>query len=707
MDSLDRKVIDNFPGMIVRKDLSFIMKKGSNVPIYVLEYLLGQQCSSDDEDVIKRGMEKVKSILSQNYVSPDQSEYIKSKIKENGVYTIIDKISVKFDEKEDKYVASFHNFSVSPFEVTSDLVVHNDKLLLGGIWCIIKIEYTPKSNDEEESNDIDSLFGNKKLKKKVKTKKSIYDSPFTIASLKPIQMPNLNLDLIIKARYNFTKDEWINLILRSAGYEPSELSIKEKFHYLLRFVPMIQKKYNLVELGPRGTGKSHVYSELSPYSILLSGGHTTVANLFGSMYRRGGQGLVSRWDCVAFDEVGGMINASLDAVQILKNYMANGTYARGKDSIGADASMVFGGNIFRSVEEMIRTTHLFEPFPNTFNNDSAFFDRIHAYLPGWETPKLRSSLFTNHFGLISDCLSEFLHAMRNYDFTNNFSEFYKLNNDFNVRDEQAVRRTFSGLAKLIYPNGVMTKEDIKELLIYAIECRRRVKEQLRKMTATEFNAVNLGIFDLETGEEIITIVPEQSSSTLIYDGFESVGYAYGIGTSINGNIAVYRLENKLIQGTGEFKQKNIEGIGHGGLNVKKSLIAAFNYFGSYCHEISRIDASNYDYSLFYNDLQNKGVSEEISVAEVVGLCSALASRSINPSTVIVGRVVMSGSMMPITSSLSDILVVAINAGAKNILLPEDCKTAYGNLNTDLTNKIRAIFYKNPIDAAKKALGMEL
>lgn len=706
MDLLDRKVIDNFPGMIVRKDLSSIMKKGANVPTYVLEYLLGQQCSSEDEDVIKNGMEKIKTILSQNYVTSDQSEYIKSRIRENGVYTIIDKISVKFDEKEDKYVASFHNFSISPFEVASDLVIHNDKLLLGGIWCIVKIEYTPQDENEEELEDVDSLFGNKKAKKQTKKKRSIYDSPFSIVALKPIQMPNLNLDLIKEARANFTKEEWINLILRSAGYEPTEMSKKEKFHYLLRFVPMIQKNYNLVELGPRGTGKSHVYSELSPYSILLSGGHTTVANLFGTMYGWGGPGLVSRWDCIAFDEVGGMKNTSLDAVQIMKNYMANGTYARGKDSVGADASMVFGGNTFRSVAEMIRTTHLFEPFPDTFNNDSAFFDRMHAYLPGWETPKLRASLFTNHFGLISDCFAEFCHGMRNYDFTNNFAEYYEFNKDFNVRDDQAVRRTFSGLVKLIYPNGEMTKEEVKEILVYAIECRRRVKEQLKKMTATEFNAVNLGIIDLETNEEIIPTVPEQACSTLIYEGFEPAGYVYGIGTSINGNIAVYRLENKLIQGTGEFKQKNIEGIGHGGLNVKKSLIAAFNYFGSKCHEISRVDASNYDYSLFYNDLQNKGISEEISVAEVVGLCSALASRSINPSTVIVGRVVMSGTMMPITASLSDILVVATNAGAKNVLLPEDCKAAYDKLNIDLTNKIKAIFYKNPIDAAKKALGMD-
>lgn len=711
MDALDRKILDNFPGLVVRKDLAAIMKKGANVPTYVLEYLLGQHCSSDDEDVINIGMENIKKILSENYVSPDHSEYIKSKIRENGVYTIIDKLSVVYSEHEDKYVANFHNFSISPFEVSSDLVIHNDKLLLGGIWCIVKIEYSPENMSNNDDNE-EYLFEtsletrrNQRGKGKTKAKKSKYDSPFKITALKPIQMPNLNLDLIKNVRSNFTKDEWIDLLLRSAGYEPTELNKKEKFHYLLRFVPMIQKNYNLVELGPRGTGKSHVYSELSPFSILISGGHTTVANLFGGIQWWAGPGLVSRWDCIAFDEVGGMKNTSLEAIQIMKNYMANGTYARGKDSVGADASMVFGGNTFKSVEDMIRTTHLFDPFPEAFNNDSAFFDRVHAYLPGWETPKLKVSLFTNHFGLISDCFAEFCHRMRNYDFTNSFADYFELNKDFNVRDDQAVRRTFSGLAKLIYPNEEITKEEIRELLEYAIECRRRVKEQLKKMTAAEFNAINLGYIDIETNEEKIITVPEQANSTLIYEGFEPAGYVYGIGANIHGNLAVYRLENKLLSGNGEFKQKNIEGIGYGGSKVISSLTAAFNYFGSHCGEISRVDVSNYDYSLFYNDLQNKGISEEITVAEVVGLCSAITGRSINPATVIVGRVVMSGAVMPITTSISDILVVATNAGAKNILLPEDSKELCDKLKDELKNNINIIFYKTPIDAARKVLGI--
>ena len=434
MTEFDEKVLENFPGKAVRKDLTALMKKGANVPTYVLEYLLGMYCATDDDDAIELGIERIRRILSENYVRPDQSEYVKSRIKENGQHTVIDKITVVFDEREDKYVARFTNLRMDPFEVPSDLVVHNEKLLIGGIWCIVRIEYVGLKDDDDGQDDMDEdIFGNKKKKKRVRKKKSKYDSPFEISSLKPIQMPNLDLDEIKEARGNFTKDEWITLLLRSAGYEPDVLSEKEKLHYLLRFVPFIQKNYNLVELGPRGTGKSHAYSELSPYSILMSSGTTTVSNMFYNMASRR-VGLVGNWDCIAFDEVAGITQATGDMVQIMKNYMANGSFARGADSISSDASIAFEGNTFRSVADMMRTTNLFEPFPDAFNNDSAFFDRIHAYLPGWETPKLRSELFTSRYGLISDCFSEFCHEMRRYDFTNSYSEFFELNRCFNTRD---------------------------------------------------------------------------------------------------------------------------------------------------------------------------------------------------------------------------------------------------------------------------------
>lgn len=708
MNEFDMKVLDSFPGKVVRKDLTTLMKKGANVPTYVLEYLLGMYCATDDEDSIEIGLNKIKKILSENYVRPDQSEYVKSKIKENGQYTIIDKITVVFDDREDKYIARFTNLRMDPFEVPSNLVIHNEKLLVGGIWCIVKIEYVgleqENENDEQEAFEED-IFGNKKRKKKIKKKKSKYDSPFEIASLKPIQMPNLDLDEIKDARANFTKEEWMTLLLRSAGYEPDELSEKEKLHYLLRFVPFVQKNYNLVELGPRGTGKSHVYSELSPYSILMSSGTTTVSNMFYNMSSRR-VGLVGNWDCIAFDEVAGITQASGDMVQIMKNYMANGSFARGADSISSDASIAFEGNTFRSVADMMRTTNLFEPFPEAFNNDSAFFDRIHAYLPGWETPKLRSSLFTKSYGLISDCFSEFCHAMRKYDFTNSFAEYFALNNQFNTRDTIAVGRTFSGLAKLIYPNEIMDKEECREILEYSIECRRRVKEQLRKMTPSEFSDVNLGYIDMDSAEEIIVELPEVSNGTLIYEGLETPGYVYGVGKSVTNVLGVYRLENKLINGTGILSFKNVEGLARAPKSVKDSITAAFNYFEENSRKIISGAYDDFDYSLYFNDLQNRGVSDEISVAEVVGLFSGLANRAVLPSLVICGRVVMSGSMMPITTELDEIFVAAANAGAKRIMLPAESKDKYNKLKSDLKDEISVIFYSTPLDAAKKALGVD-
>ena len=703
MTEFDLKVLDNFPGKVVRKDLTTLMKKGANVPTYVLEYLLGMYCATDDEDAIEMGLTKIKRILSENYVRPDQSEYVKSKIKENGQYTVIDKITVVLDDREDKYVARFTNLRMDPFEVPSDLVVHNEKLLVGGIWCIVKISYVGlnKVNPEDET-EVEDIFGNQK-KKKIKKKKSRYDSPFEIASLKPIQMPNLDLDEIKDSRSNFTKDEWITLMLRSAGYEPDELTRKQKLHYLLRFVPFIQKNYNLVELGPRGTGKSHAYSELSPYSILMSSGTTTVSNMFYNMASRR-VGLVGNWDCIAFDEVAGITQASGDMVQIMKNYMANGSFARGADSVSSDASIAFEGNTFRSVSDMIRTTNLFEPFPETFNNDSAFFDRIHAYLPGWETPKLRSNLFTQNYGLITDCFAEFCHSMRKYDFTNSFCEYFALNASFNTRDTIAVGRTFSGLAKLIYPDEVMEKEEVRELLEYAIECRRRVKEQLCKITPGEFSDVDLGYIDLDTEEEFIVTLPEVANGTLVSEAEETPGYVYGVGRSVNDVMGIYRLENKLIDGTGVFSFKNVEGLSRAPKSVKDSISAAFNYFVDNANNLVSGDNSGFDYTLYFNDLQNKGVSDEVSVAEVVGLFSALSNKPTVPSLVICGRVVMSGSMMPVTTELEDIFVAVINAGAKKLMLPIDSKAAYEKLKKDLTKRVEVIFYSTPLDAARKALG---
>ena len=700
MNDLDRKIIDTFPQMAVRKDLTAVMKKGTNVPAYVLEFLLGMYCTTDDEEIIDEGCKKIRRILSENYVSSDQSEYIKSKIKENGIYTIIDNVRVKFIENEEKYVIYFTNFKISPFEIASDFIVNNDKLLTGGIWCMLRIKYVGMDNDDQVFDD---MFDGSNTRRRVKPKRSKYDSPFAVDSLRPIQMSSLDLDEILEARKNFTKDEWITMILRSAGYEPDELSEKEKMHYLLRMVPLIQRNYNLVELGPKGTGKSHIYSELSPYSILMSNGTTTVSNMFYNM-RTNTVGLVGNWDCVAFDEVGGMTQKSGDMIQIMKNYMANGTFARGSDTIPADASIAFEGNTFKTVQEMLRTTNLFEPFPEEFNNDSAFFDRIHAYLPGWETPKLREALFTKSYGLISDCLAEFYHEMRKRDYTDLYSEYFELNENYNIRDTQAVSKTFSGLAKIVYPDGNMTKEEVRELLEYAIEGRRRVKEQLCKMEPSEFGDVQLGYIDIETGKEVIVEVPETAGGTLIYNGFEAPGYVYGVGMSIDNKVAIYRLENKLLSGgNGSFSPKNVEGIAGSRRSVRDSLMAAFNYFKEKANKRTSGAADEYDYTMYFNDMQNRGVSDEVSVAEVVALFSALSKRSVSPATVICGRVVMSGSMMPVKAQIEEIFVTSENAGAETIFMPEDSREKCDALSEGIRDKINIVYYRDPFDAAKKAL----
>ncbi len=542
MDELDEKIIENFPGKIVRKDLTSLMKRGANVPTFVLEYLLGMYCATDDEEVIEAGLEKIRTILSENYVRPDESEKIKSKIRENGEYTVIDKISAVLDEYNDVYVARFANLDIERFVLPSEYATEYTKILTGGIWCITRIAYQYDKFDDDEE-------------RKTRRKRGPQDSPFKILSLKPIQMPNLDLDDMISKRKNFTYKEWRDMLLRSCGYEPDALKEKEKLHFLERMVPLVERNYNFCELGPRGTGKSHIYKEISPYSILMSGGQTSTANLFYNLASHR-VGLVGHWDCVAFDEVAGMHFKDMDAIQILKDYMASGSFARGKDSINADASMVFVGNINDSVDSLLKVTHLFNPFPPEFNSDSAFFDRMHFYLPGWEIPKMRSELLTEKYGLITDCIAEYCKEIRKYDFSHLFDKYYKLNKDFNKRDEIAVRKTFSGMCKLLFPDENITKEDATMLIEYAIEGRRRVKEQLKIMAGIEFADVNLGYIDEETDQETVISVPEQTSNSLVPDTKLPAGHIFGVGkSSISNEMCIYRLENKTVKAQVKWKHK--------------------------------------------------------------------------------------------------------------------------------------------------------
>jgi len=712
-DDLDRKIIEHFPGKIVRKDLTSLMKRGAGIPTYVLEYLLGMYCATDDEAAIADGMARIRKILAENYVRPEESEKIKSRIRELGQYTVIDKVSARLDEYRDLYVAQFTNLSIEPFVMPDEYVRQHTKILTGGIWCIMRIQYLrPEDIAEDPLTDIfddDPAEQRGRLGKgrtSGKGRRGPEDSPFKIASLTPIQMPSLDLSEFVSHRGDFTTDEWIALLLRSAGYEPSALTPRERLHFLTRMVPLVELNYNLCELGPRGTGKSHIYTEVSPYSYLLSGGQTTTAKLFANNAARAGQriGLVGHWDCIAFDEVAGMNFRDQNAIQIMKGYMANGTFGRGTESFNAEASMVFEGNINDSVANVLKTTHLFDPFPPEFNNDSAFFDRIHCYLPGWEIPKMRSDLICERYSLITDCLGEFLHAMRRRDFTHHIDRHFRLNSDFNRRDEIGVRKTFSGLAKLIFPDGKMDREDVRMLLEYAIEGRRRVKEQLKTMAGIEFIDVKLGYADVENPMETYVVgVLEQSDDSLIPDTAPQAGHVFGVGRSIADEMAVYRLENKAVSGNAAFR---MEGVGSN-REVRDALNAAFEQFKNCAPRLAAgMHVTSRDYLLFCNDLQAKGPSAEVSLAEFIGLCSAASGRPVMAGLVIPGILRLSGSLEPV-GNLEDVLRVAKNAGAKRILLPMSSIADLQGVAPELIGAVSPEFYEtgDAVAAARRALGL--
>ena len=706
-DGLDAKIVEAFPGKTVRKDLTAVMKRGANVPTFVLEYLLGMYCSTDDPDMVEQGLARIRRILTENYVRPDESERIKSKIWELRQYTIIDKVSVRFDEYRGIHVATFANLSIDPVVMPEDYVRSYPKMLCGGMWCILRMEYFQL--DDELNDELADVFGDPKPARKSKNN-GPEDNPYRIGNLTPIQMPNIDLDDIITKRKSFTTEEWMDLLLRSAGYEPDSLDLRTKLHFIERMVPLVERNYNLCELGPRGTGKSHIYNEVSPYAILLSGGQTTTANLFGRLNASAKKsssldrtGLVGNWDVVAFDEVAGMHFKDMNAIQILKGYMAGGTYARGKESFNGDASMVFEGNINDSVQNVLKTTHLFDPFPPEFNEDSAFFDRIHCYLPGWEVPKMRSDLLTKRYGLITDCLSEFCKGMRKRDYTHHLDDFYRLNGDFNTRDEIGVRKTFSGLMKLLFPDERMSYDDAKMILDYAIEGRRRVKEQLKIMAGIEFMDVNLGYSELDNPAAVTIVgVPEQSDNSLVPEAPLQAGHVFGIGRSIEGKHAVYKLENKAIAGSCHFQS---EGIGSRG--ARESIDAAWNYFVNNANRVAAgMHLDKKDYLLFFNDLQAKGPSDEVSLAEFVGLCSAACNRPVAAGLAIPGVLRLSGSMDEV-KGLEDILRVAKNAGAKRILLPFGAIKDLQAIPMELASSVSPDFYPDgdAVSAARKALGI--
>ena len=686
-EAIKEKLRQNFDGKIVRKDLTKKIKEGANVPTYVLEFLLGQYCSVDDDEIIQKGVETVKRILADNYVRPDESEKVLSRLRQRGTMTIIDQVTVELNLRYDYYEARFSNLGLGGVPISEEYPEKYDRLLCGGIWCIVQLEY----NNEQES---DIILQDRKPKKK-------NESLISICKLTPIQMPHVDLDELKRGRKAFSKEEWIDVLLRSIGMEPDQLTYREKWLLLLRMVPLVENNFNLCELGPRSTGKSHLYKEVSPNSILVSGGQTTVANLFYNMGKHT-MGLVGLWDCVAFDEVAGIRFKDKDGIQIMKDYMASGSFARGKEEKAANASMVFVGNINQSVDVLLKTSSLFDPFPPEMGTDTAFLDRIHCYIPGWEIPKFRPEHFTDDYGFITDYLAEFLRELRKEQYGDALDRYFHLGKNLNQRDTIAVRKMVGGLVKLVYPDGLFDKTELEEILQIALEMRRRVKEQLKKLGGMEFYDVNFSYLDNETFEEHYVSVPEQGGGKLIPEGMCNPGQVYTVGRGRSGMIGVFRLESQMLPGSGKFERT---GIGSD-RDAKEATNTAFNYLKANGGRISgSISTSTKDYIINYQDLQGIGMTGKLALPTLIALCSVALGKPVLSSTAVLGEISISGTMIKV-DELPNALQVCLDSGAKKVLLPMTSAAELGTVPADLIGSFNLIFYSSAEDAVFKALGVE-
>lgn len=674
--ALNKKLRQFFDGKIVRKDLTKSIKEGANVPVYVLEFLLGQYCSSDDPEIIEEGVKTVKRILSENFVRPDESQKVLSILRERGSYTVIDRITAKLNIREDRYEAEFSNLGVKEILLAPSHVSEYDRLLCGGIWCIVQLEYEYLEEDRRSH-------------------------PIRVRKLTPIQMPHIELEEIKQARREFTKDEWLNVLIRSTGMESDKFSNREKWLLLARMIPLVENNFNLCELGPRSTGKSHIYKEISPNSILVSGGQTTVANLFYNMSNKT-VGLVGMWDCVAFDEVAGITFKDKDGVQIMKDYMASGSFARGKEEKAASASMVFVGNINQSVDVLIKTSHLFEPFPEVMAYDTAFLDRMHCYVPGWEIPKYRPDFFTNEYAFITDYLSEFMKEMRKEQFGDACDKYYKFGSNLNQRDVIAVRKMISGFTKLLYPNGEFSKEDMQEIITVSLELRRRVKEQLKKIGGMEFYDVNFAYVDNETFEEHYVPVPEQGGGKLIPEGMTNPGHVYTVSRGKSGMVGVYRLETQVLPGNGKFERT---GLGSD-RDAKEATNTAFSYLKAHGRQISNsVSTTTKDYIVNYQDLNGIGITKTLTLPTLIAICSAALQKPTLSSLAVLGEISISGTISKV-EELANTLQVCLDSGAKKVLIPITSAVDMGTVPPELMGAFSIIFYNTPQEAVFKALGVE-
>lgn len=608
---------------------------------------------------------------------PDEAQKILSKLRQRGSYTVIDMITVHLNIKRNCFFSSFSNLGLTNVPINDEYPEKYDRLLCGGIWCIVQLDY--EYVEEEKQNGY----------------------PIQIRKLTPIQMPHIDITELKQGRKAFSKNEWIDILLRSIGMEPDTLSYREKWLLLTRMIPLVENNFNLCELGPRSTGKSHLYKEISPNSILVSGGQTTVANLFYNMGRKT-VGLVGLWDCIAFDEVAGIKFKNKDGIQIMKDYMASGSFARGKEEKAASASMVFVGNINQSVDILLKTSSLFDPFPPEMGTDTAFLDRIHCYLPGWEIPKFRPEHFTNDYGFISDYLAEFIRELRKEQYGDAIDNYFRLGKNLNQRDTIAVRRMVDGYLKLVYPNNDFTKEQLEEVLQLALEMRRRVKEQLKKLGGMEFYDVNFSYIDMDDMSEHYISVPEQGIGKLIPEGMCNPGQVYTASQGKSGMIGVFRLESQMLPGNGKFEKT---GIGTD-RDAKESTNTAFNFLKANANRISgSISTTTKDYIINYQDLQGIGITGKLALPTLIALCSIALGKPVQSSLVVLGEISISGTIIKV-DELANTLQVCLDSGAKRVLIPSTSFVDFATIPPDLMSAFQLIPYQSAEDAVFKALGVE-
>lgn len=669
-DALDDKVNRLFAGKVVRKDLVRKVKVGANVPVFVLEFLLGKYCASSDELSIQMGMQVVNDTLANNYIRPDESVKAQSKVKENGKYTFIDKVKVRLVDSD--YWAEAVNFGNKFLHIPTQYVRDYERLLMGGVWAQLDMRF---EYDEEARGKY----------------------PFWIDKLTPIQIATFDLEEYRRVRRELSTDEWIDLLVRSMGYEPAEMSRRLKLLFLVRLIPLAERNFNMVELGPRGTGKSYVVQEVSPYAALLTG-PTTVANLFGHMGGRQ-KGMVQIWDIVGFDEVADLQKMPKEVITTMKTYCESGTFQRGHEAASGDASIAMFGNTNQPIDVMVQTGHLFAPMPDVIRDDMAFIDRLHFYLPGWEIPKMRNDLFTDHYGFVVDYLAEALREMRKHNFTEVIDRHFSMGAHLNARDRKAVRKTVSGLMKIIHPHGEVSQEDLAEILELALEGRRRVKEQLKKMGAFEYYHTSFSYTRDETGEERFVGVPEQGGRDLISVDPLPPGTVYTAGVTSEGTVGLYRVELSVASGTGKLKMA-------GGVSgsMKESIQRAFSYVQSKKTELGvarELDTSDIHVEVI--DLLANRVEAEIGVAFFVACYSALRRAPVSPALLVLGDMSIQGNIKPLRS-LTEPLQIAKDNGAKRALIPIENKRSFLDVSADILEFVDPIFYGDPRTAAMKVLG---